>query len=304
MKQKQYTHIIKNVYSDPAEVFDSILDNKEILARATSVTRMYDEFLDYSDNYKTGVGDLNTLKEKMYLAMITVNALEGLRFYVSFACSFAFGELKKMEGSAKIISLIARDETQHLAISQNIIKNWAKGDDPAMQDYVAFQISVRNSYNGVWSVMITADGFRLWCENGCTSADKIANYMQKHNGKFYYNFGHIEHLIDEFRSNEQRYREWYNTSITEQDVESMFNKLTYTPRATVDGKYRNQRQYDNLMSLWNEYRATIGKNKWGLYNTVTDWISHPQEVKDKHKTTVERNSKLLSYMNRPNSMFQ
>ena len=176
--------------------------------------------------------------------------------------------------------------------------------DPQLHGYIAFRITVRNSYNGVWSVMITADGFRLWCENGCTSADKIANYMQKHNGKFYYNFGHIEHLIDEFRNNEQRYREWYNTSITEQDVESMFNKLTYTPRATVDGKYRNQRQYDNLMSLWNEYRATIGKNKWGLYNTVTDWISHPQEVKDKHKTTVERNSKLLSYMNRPESMFQ
>ena len=176
--------------------------------------------------------------------------------------------------------------------------------DPQLHGYIAFRITVRNSYNGVWSVMITADGFRLWCENGCTSADKIANYMQKHNGKFYYNFGHIEHLIDEFRSNEQRYREWYNTSITEQDVESMFNKLTYTPRATVDGKYRNQRQYDNLMSLWNEYRATIGKNKWGLYNTVTDWISHPQKVKDKHKTTVERNSKLLSYMNRPESMFQ
>ena len=176
--------------------------------------------------------------------------------------------------------------------------------DPQLHGYIAFRITVRNSYNGVWSVMITADGFRLWCENGCTSADKIANYMQKHNGKFYYNFGHIEHLIDEFRSNEQRYREWYNTSITEQDVESMFNKLTYTSRATVDGKYRNQRQYDNLMSLWNEYRATIGKNKWGLYNTVTDWISHPQEVKDKHKTTVERNSKLLSYMNRPESMFQ
>ena len=176
--------------------------------------------------------------------------------------------------------------------------------DPQLHGYIAFRITVRNSYNGVWSVMITADGFRLWCENGCTSADKIANYMQKHNGKFYYNFGHIEHLIDEFRSNEQRYREWYNTSITEQDVESMFNKLTYTPRATVYGKYLNQRQYDNLMSLWNEYRATIGKNKWGLYNTVTDWISHPQEVKDKHKTTVERNSKLLSYMNRPESMFQ
>ena len=175
--------------------------------------------------------------------------------------------------------------------------------DPQLNGYIAFRITVRNSYNGVWSVMITADGFRLWCENGCTTADKIANYTQKHNGKFYYNFGHIEHLIDEFHNNEQRYREWYNTSVTEQDAESMFNKLTYTPRPTIDGKYRNQRQYDNLMVLWNQYQTTIGRNKWGLYNAVTDWISHPQEVKDKHKTTVERNSKLLSYMNRSDSMF-
>ena len=175
--------------------------------------------------------------------------------------------------------------------------------DPQLNGYIAFRVTVRNSYNGVWSVMITADGYRLWCNNGCTTADKIANYQQKHNGKFHYNFEHIHHLVDEFYENEDRYREWYNTSVTEQDAESMFNKLTYTPKATVDGKYRNQRQYDNLMGLWNQYQNTIGRNKWGLYNTVTDWISHPQEVKDKNKTTVERNSKLLSYMNRPESMF-
>ena len=68
--------------------------------------------------------DMYELKKKMYLAMVTVNILEGLRFYVSFACSFAFGELKLLEGSAKIISFIARDESQHLAISQRIINNW------------------------------------------------------------------------------------------------------------------------------------------------------------------------------------
>ena len=72
------------------------------------------------------------LKKKLYMAMINVNALEGIRFFVSFACSFAFGELKLMEGSAKIIGLISRDEAQHLAISQHIIKNWQKGDDPEM----------------------------------------------------------------------------------------------------------------------------------------------------------------------------
>ena len=175
--------------------------------------------------------------------------------------------------------------------------------DPALQDYIAFRITVRNSYNGVWSVMITADGLRYWCKNGCTTPDKIANYTQKHNGKFYYNFDHIEHLIQEFQGNEQRYRAWYNTPVTHHDANEMFNKLTYTPRPTVDGRYRNERQFQTLMDTWARYQKDIGCNKWGLYNAVTDWISHPQEVKNKHKTTVERNSKLLSYMNRPNSMF-
>ena len=175
--------------------------------------------------------------------------------------------------------------------------------DPQLNSYIAFRVTVRNSYNGVWSVMITADGFRYWCKNGCTTADKIANYTQKHNGKFYYNFDHIEHLIQEFQGNEQRYREWYNTPVTSHDVESMFNKLAYTPRPTVDGKYRNETQYQKLMHHWSNYQQNIGCNKWALYNAVTHWISHPVDVKNKHKTTVERNNKLLSYMNRPNSMF-
>ena len=65
---------------------------------------------------------------------LNVNILEGIRFYVSFACSFAFGELKLMEGSAKIISLIARDESQHLALTQKIMYKWKNGDDPVMQE--------------------------------------------------------------------------------------------------------------------------------------------------------------------------
>ena len=73
------------------------------------------------------------LKRKLFRAVANVNILEGIRFYVSFACSFAFGELKLMEGSAKIISLIARDENQHLAITQNILNKWKNGDDPEMQ---------------------------------------------------------------------------------------------------------------------------------------------------------------------------
>ena len=144
---KSYTYIIKNVYPDPSEVFDTILNDERILDRANSVTRAYDEFIneahqwDQSNLWKDGWENsqakdfaLNELKRKLYRAVANVNILEGIRFYVSFACSFAFGELKLMEGSAKIISLISRDENQHLVLTQNIMKNWMNGDDPEMQE--------------------------------------------------------------------------------------------------------------------------------------------------------------------------
>ena len=142
---RSYTYIIKNVYSDPAEVFDTILTDNMILSRAESVTEAYDDFINDAHAYGTserwrhnleGVSsaqfDLYELKRKLYRAIVNVNILEGIRFYVSFACSFAFGELKLMEGSAKIISLIARDENQHLVLTQNIINKWREGDDPDM----------------------------------------------------------------------------------------------------------------------------------------------------------------------------
>jgi len=130
---RAYTHIMKNVYSDPSEVFDTILNDKEILKRAVSVTENYDHFGELALQYTVnGKGSVEELKKQLYLAMINVNLLEGLRFYVSFACTFAFGELKLMEGSAKILSLIARDEATHLNLTTHVIKAWQKGDDKEM----------------------------------------------------------------------------------------------------------------------------------------------------------------------------
>jgi ribonucleoside-diphosphate reductase beta chain len=143
---RSYTYIIKNIYSDPSEVFDTIIGDERILERAKSVTESYDDFIQSAQQY--GVSDtwmhnlegvsyaketINDVKRKLYRAVANVNILEGIRFYVSFACSFAFGELKLMEGSAKIISLIARDENQHLALTQNILNKWREGDDSEMQ---------------------------------------------------------------------------------------------------------------------------------------------------------------------------
>ena len=176
-------------------------------------------------------------------------------------------------------------------------------EDPQKQDYIAFQITLRNSYNGMWSVMIQADGLRLWCMNGCVTPDKIANYRQKHNGIFNYNFEHIEHSINLFRDNEPRFRVWNKTPVQETDAIKLFNKLTYTPKPTVDGRYRNETQFANLMQLWSNYRNNIGSNKWGLYNAVTHWISHPINVSSTNKTVVERNSKMLNYMSKSDSIF-
>ena len=143
---RSYAYIIKNVYSDPSEVFDKIVSDNRILERAASVTEAYDDFIGSAHQYDnssdwqhaleqvpTALDGKHELKRKLYRAVANVNILEGIRFYVSFACSFAFGELKLMEGSAKIISLIARDENQHLAITQNILNKWKAGDDPEMK---------------------------------------------------------------------------------------------------------------------------------------------------------------------------
>ena len=146
---RSYTYIIKNIYPDPSEVFDTILDDDRILSRAKSVTQAYDDFINYANEYgqsnawtpemrdhPNSEWTVKDLKRKLYRAVANVNILEGIRFYVSFACSFAFGELKLMEGSAKIISLIARDENQHLVLTQQIMKKWQEGDDPVMQEII------------------------------------------------------------------------------------------------------------------------------------------------------------------------
>jgi hypothetical protein len=176
-------------------------------------------------------------------------------------------------------------------------------EDPSLNDYIAYQITLRNSYNGMWSVMINAYGLRMFCMNECTTPDKIANFKLKHNGIFNYNFEHLEHSINLFRDNEPRFREWYKTPVQETDAMKLFNKLTYTPKPTVDGRYRNETQFANLWKLWNNYRQDIGSNKWGLYNAVTHWISHPTEVSRPERTQVERNTAFTKYLQHNNNIF-
>ena len=121
---RSYTHIIRNVYPDPSAVFDGMLDIKEILECGNDIATYYDELIK-DNNSATNRMDH---KRSLYMCMMSANALEGIRFYVSFACSWAFAELKKMEGNAKIIKFIARDENTHLAATTTIIKKMLEED--------------------------------------------------------------------------------------------------------------------------------------------------------------------------------
>lgn len=122
---RSYTHIIRNVYPDPSKVFDEITDIQEIIDCAQDISKYYDELINFNNKINQDV-KINYSsyehKKALWLTLMSVNVLEGVRFYVSFACSWAFAELKKMEGNAKIIKFIARDENLHLAGTQQLLK--------------------------------------------------------------------------------------------------------------------------------------------------------------------------------------
>ncbi|MEX0447611.1 class Ia ribonucleoside-diphosphate reductase subunit beta [Xenorhabdus sp. SGI246] len=144
---RSYTHIIRNIVNDPAVIFDDIVANEQILKRAKDISKYYDDLIEMTNYYhQLGEGtysvagqevtvSLRALKKQLYLCLMSVNALEAIRFYVSFACSFAFAERELMEGNAKIIKLIARDEALHLTGTQHMLNLLRSGqDDPEMAE--------------------------------------------------------------------------------------------------------------------------------------------------------------------------
>jgi ribonucleoside-diphosphate reductase beta chain len=144
---RSYTHILRNLFGDPSSIFNDIVDNQEIKKRASDISQYYDDLIfavqlwqtlgegQHTVNGKVHNITMRELKKKLFLCMNSVNALEAIRFYVSFACTFAFAERELMEGNSKIIRLIARDENLHLTSTQHIINLWAKGkDDPEMAE--------------------------------------------------------------------------------------------------------------------------------------------------------------------------
>jgi ribonucleoside-diphosphate reductase beta chain len=167
---RSYTHIIRNIYSNPSEIFDGLMDIEPIVNCAKDISKYYDDLIEYGGFYNllgAGVHTINgnefevnlyELKKKLWLAINSVNALEGIRFYVSFACSWAFAELKKMEGNAKNIKLICRDENVHLGSTQTLLKLLPQ-DDP---DFIKIKEETREECTRMF--LSAAQQEKTWAE--------------------------------------------------------------------------------------------------------------------------------------------
>lgn len=169
---RSYTHIIRNIVNSPSLVFDDIIANQHIHDRAQNISIYYDELIRMTSYWHLlGEGNhlvngkkininLNSLKKRLYLCLISVNVLEAIRFYVSFACSFAFAERELMEGNAKIIRLIARDEALHLTGTQhilNLLSNVKNNEN--MADII---IECKNEAINIF--MLAAEQEKKWAE--------------------------------------------------------------------------------------------------------------------------------------------
>ncbi|HCF79657.1 MAG TPA: ribonucleotide-diphosphate reductase subunit beta [Glaciecola sp.] len=194
---RSYTHILRNLFTDPSAIFDDIVENEEIKRRAADISKYYDDLIFATQLWQTqGEGThvidgethvvtMRELKKKMYLCMNSVNALEAIRFYVSFACTFAFAERELMEGNSKIIRLIARDENLHLSSTQHILNLWAKGkDDPEMAEIAKeCEVEARAIFlNAVqqekeWAAFLFANGSMIGLNEEilCQYVEYIAN---------------------------------------------------------------------------------------------------------------------------------
>ena len=196
---RSYTHIVRNITTEPHKVFDDILLNEKIIERADEVTRYYDELIESINLYHLcGEGthqingesrsvSLRELKRQLYLCIMSVNVLEAIRFYVSFACSFAFAERELMEGNAKIIKLIARDEALHLTGTQHLLKLLARGDDDpematiakACEPELIARFAQAAEQEKAWASYLFRDGSMIGLNRDILS--QYVDYISNHN---------------------------------------------------------------------------------------------------------------------------
>ena len=170
--------------------------------------------------------------------------------------------------------------------------------EPAVGDFISFQIVFYNSYDGSWSFAQQAQGNRLWCLNGCTDALTVAKTVAKHttNVSVSASSAKIEQGLECFFDSKHRYQKWMKDKMTDAEVEKFFKyTLCHVPNNTSQEKW-NFKQLDNLMGLWNKEKRTLGSNKWALYNACTYWATHTNESRSPANTRRLRENQLSKHL--------
>lgn len=151
--------------------------------------------------------------------------------------------------------------------------------EPSVGDYTQFQIVFFNSYDGSWAFGQQAQGLRLFCLNGCTTPDTVAKTTSKHtaNVDVKASSAKIQIGLDAFFNSKELYQAWMKEDLTDLSVENFFKgSLAYVNSKTSENKW-NDKQLQKLMGLWSSNARYLGKNKWGLYNSMTEWATHTYE---------------------------
>lgn len=154
---------------------------------------------------------------------------------------------------------------------------------PQVGDIVQFRVSFFNSYDGSWSFSQSADGLRLWCMNGCTNPIGVARSRFKHTQSINIEgaANKIKSGISTFYNNREMWQSWMTVGITDEFAESFFKKtIAKAPSRQQLVTKSNEKQLENLLGIWANEKAQLGSNKWALYNCMTYWATHTQDLRN------------------------
>ncbi len=174
--------------------------------------------------------------------------------------------------------------------------------EPSVGDYTQFQVVFFNSYDGSWAFAQQAQGLRLFCLNGCTTPDTVAKTTAKHtaNVNVKASSAKIQIGLDAFFNSKELYQAWMTEDLTDLSVENFFKgSLAFVNSKTSENKW-NDKQLQNLMGLWQSNVSYLGKNKWALYNTMTEWATHTEESRSPANTRRIRENQVARAMNQLN----
>ena len=206
----------------------------------------------------------------------------------------------KMEQAARNSERLTRDFTH----TQQVYENGAKmrgtiafNDlviEPQVGDYIKFHVDYTNSYDGAWSIMIKAEGYRLWCSNGCASPKALSFNRNKHTSGFSLagTQAKIDRAITGFFDSKGTWQKYATQPVSELEAET-FLKDTLCKRNTNTSMVKvNETKLDKLMGLYNNESYKLGLNKWALYNALTYWSSHTEDANHPHRAEVLRHAEV------------